>query len=230
MSSVRRFQIVLISILSVVGCRYVDRGVPGSGVAKTETRDLGNFEVVDFSGAGTLELTIGLPARLTITADDNLLPLIETTVRDGRLLIGSSQSINPKTGLVVHASATDIKSVNISGAATTIVTGINNESFTIDLSGSGSIKLAGKTDRLTLSVSGAASTDATNLQASSVVVGISGSGSAKVQARETLNANVSGSGSITYIGNPKVEQNISGVGSVRKTAGPLQAEAETSTR
>jgi hypothetical protein len=230
MSSVRRYQIVLISILSVVGCRYIDRGISGSGVAKTESRDVGNFEVIDFSGSGTLNLTVGPPAPLTITADDNLLPLIETSVCDGRLIIGSSQSISPKTALVVHASATDIKSVNISGAAATVVSGINNESFTINLSGSGSIKLAGKTDRLTLSISGAASADAINLEASAVAVDISGTGSAKVHPSKTLIANMSGSGSITYIGDPKVEQNISGIGSVQKIADPLQAEAEPTTR
>ena len=226
----RRFSIALIFLLTAVGCHYVDRGVPGSGIAKTETRDVGAFEEVDFSGAGTLVLTSGEPKPLTITADDNLLPLIETTVRDGRLSIGTGQSINPRTSLIVNAGAADIKSVSISGAATIIVTGVDNESFKIDLSGAGSIKLVGKTGRLVLSISGAASADTINLVARDVVVDISGSGSANVHAVEALKANVSGSGNISYMGDPKVEQNISGVGSVRQTASPLQAETEETSR
>jgi len=215
---IQLFSICLLAVLVCVGCRYIGGGVPGSGVAKTETRDVGTFDEVEFVGAGRLEITVGKPSPLTITGDDNLLPLIRTTVRGTRLKIEPEKSINPKTSLVFKVNAADVKLLDCSGATKAIVTGVKNEAFKIDLSGAGLIKATGRTGRFELSLSGAGNVEADDLVAREVIADLSGAGKADVHATEKLKASVSGAGVVRYKGDPKVEQSVSGVGSVKKKA------------
>ena len=61
--------------------------VKGSGVAKTQTRNVGQFTGVDLSLPANTEVRIGATEGVTIEADDNLLPMIETVVERGMLKI-----------------------------------------------------------------------------------------------------------------------------------------------
>ena len=211
-----RWSISLFSIFAASGCQYVGAGVRGSGVAKTETRDVGTFDEVEFAGVGQLEITVGKPSPLTITGDDNLLPLIQTSLQGHRLTIRPEKAMEPKTKLVFTVGTADIKLLNCSGAAKAIVAGVKNESLKIELSGAGSIQVNGQTGRFDLSISGAGTADADELLAKEVIAEISGAGSADVNATDRLKADISGAGTIRYKGEPKVEQTISGVGSVKK--------------
>jgi hypothetical protein len=207
----------LVALLVCVGCHYsVGGGVQGSGIAKTESRKLDAFDEIELAGTGRLEVTVGEPTPLTITGDDNIVPLIQTTVRGGRLTIQPSQSINATTDLVFRVVTADLKLLECSGAASAIVTGIDNESLKAIMNGAGSLKLSGQTGRFELSVAGAATANASDLAARDVVADISGASSADVHAIETLKATANGASSIRYTGDPKIEQSISGVGSVRK--------------
>ncbi len=212
----RRATIFFFVTVVGAGCQYVGGGVRGSGVAKTETREVETFDEVRFPGAGRLEITVGKPSPLMVTGDDNLLPLISTKVTGTRLTIDFDEAINPKTDLVFKVGTADIKFLDCSGAAKAIVTGVKNEAFKIDLSGAGSVSVSGQTGRFELSISGTGNVDADDLAAKNVTANVSGAGNAEVQATETLKADVSGVGHIRYKGDPKVESSVSGVGSVMK--------------
>lgn len=68
-----------------VGC---EARVVGSGKPASETRAVSGFHGVELAATGTLDITQGDKEELVAEADDNLLPLIETTVKsDGTLLI-----------------------------------------------------------------------------------------------------------------------------------------------
>ena len=79
--------------LVLSGCKF-HRGIAGSGVRKTEKRDLKSFNAIDTTGAYEIDATCQRPASFEIEADDNILPLIKTEVRDGILFVSNDQVYN----------------------------------------------------------------------------------------------------------------------------------------
>jgi hypothetical protein len=211
-------------------------GVRGSGVEKTEQRDIGAFTAIDVGGAYELEVVCGQSPRLEITGDDNILPLIKTEVRGGTLVIESRENINPKLTLRLKIGTQDLERLESSGASDVKIAQVNNnalrietsgagsvvadvrtKTLTVETSGAGDVRASGQTDTFSIETSGAGKVRAKDLQAQRVTVRISGAGDAEVTALQELNARVSGAGDVTYYGNPSVvNQEVSGAGSVNK--------------
>ena len=192
-------------------------GLQGSGVEATETREVGAFSRVLLEGAGTLELSTGAATPLTMSGDDNLLPLIETTVTDGELLIRPRESISPELSLVFRVSSPDLTAVRSAGAAKIVATDLDAQEFTVSVHGAASVEASGRAGSLTIDVAGAGSVDTTALVARDVVVDLAGASNAEVHADGTLAVTIAGVGSVRYSGDAElVKEDVSGLGSVRK--------------
>ena len=210
--------------------------VVGSGRTTTETRAVSDFNAVDFAFIGDLSITHGNEESLTITGDDNIVPLIRTTVRDGVLHIDASPANIGRTVIPLRYELTvkELNAVSLSGLGNIEVDSLESTDVSLELSGAGSLNvgnlaannlavnmsglgsanLAGEVNRQAVNVSGTSSYYARDLRSQAAAVQISGLGSAEVQAVETLDASISGAGSIKYAGDPQVSQNISGLGSI----------------
>ena len=210
--------------------------VVGSGRTTTETRAVSDFNAVDFAFIGDLSITQGNEESLTITGDDNIVPLIRTTVRDGVLHIDASPANIGRTVIPLRYELTvkELNAVSLSGLGNIEVDSLESPDVSLGLSGAGSLNvgnlaannlavnmsglgsanLAGEVNRQAVNVSGTSSYYARDLRSQAAAVQISGLGSAEVQAVETLDASISGAGSIKYAGDPQVSQNISGLGSI----------------
>jgi len=89
----------LLTLFLVVGaCSIV--GERGSGTMATETRDVSGFDEIDLGGSGRVLIAVTGTESLTIEAEDNILPLLTTEVRNGRLELGAKQSISPTREIV----------------------------------------------------------------------------------------------------------------------------------
>jgi len=199
------------------GCDVVTNpGVRGSGVAKTETRSLEPCTQVELIGSGRLEVTIGEPGPLELTGDDNLLPLISTTVEAGRLRIKPTEKIHPETNLVFRITVADLDDVRLDGAAKIVIAKLDNKHLRVRLFGAADAVISGRTDRADFELTGAADLDASGLAAGQVSINLAGAGDADVQAIETLDVSIAGVGSVSYSGDPKVTKSISGLGVLKK--------------
>ena len=218
-----------------IGCGLAGERVIGSGNSATETRELGEVTEVDLSGIGELVLTSDEKPGLTITADDNILPHLES-VTEGKTLIlrTKSGSYTPKTPITYRLSAKALAKVKVSGAATVsskgfsgttlevdlsgasvaTLRGLDLKSLTLTLSGAGNATIAGTAQALVVKVSGAGHIKASDLEAKSAEATVSGAGNVEVWATGSLKGHVSGAGNVKYKGHPKVEQNVSGAGSI----------------
>lgn len=96
--------------------------VKGSGKVISASPKLGSFSSITFSAGDQLEITQGKTPSLTIEAEDNILPLLETTVRDGTLILhwkplagtassSSSVTVNGKT-IIIPGGAKNISVQN----------------------------------------------------------------------------------------------------------------------
>jgi hypothetical protein len=200
----------------VSGCIRIG-GLPGSGHQTTDNRKVEAFSKVRVEGFYELDATCGQPQDVSLAGDDNLLSHVQTVVQDGTLRISSDQPLNPTGRLRVEVFVPTLTELDVLGTVDAKVQHLKASSFTLDLSGAGSVALDGSVDSFTAQMSGAASLQALDLHAVTAHVNMSGAGSAKVYATDTLDASLSGAGSIEYGGNPKnVHPSVSGVGTVKK--------------
>lgn len=224
--SVRALQATLLcaAALSLAACDGIsitfdgsDSKVKGSGVAASETRSVASFDAIDAKGVGKLKLRIGDAESLKIIADDNILPLIKTEVKDGVLTLSTTGALMSKTDIVFEVTARRIKRMENSGTVSIDASGFNGGELSVETSGVGSIKLNGRVDSFTAELSGVGSLDADALAADRVDTSLSGVGSAHVRAEKSLRANVSGVGSLSWTGAAtEVSTNVSGIGRVSK--------------
>src|SRR4051812_14237762 len=83
---------VLSSLLVLAACNWSDTlggpTIKGSGNLKTETREGKRSTAISVSGAASIEIEQTGKESLKLTADDNLLSLFTSEVRDGTLILG----------------------------------------------------------------------------------------------------------------------------------------------
>lgn len=191
-----------------------DHGVTGSGSVASEQRDLAGFTRVDVGGAFVVEITAQKDYRVVVEADDNLLPLITTTVSGGTLEISSEKKLSTKNPIRVRISAPDIEKIQSSGAAKVSIADLKGESLDLESSGAAWINVAGEVAALNIDVSGASNINAENLKAENATVDASGASFVGVNVWGDLKSDASGASRIVYSGNPKnVEKRTSGASS-----------------
>lgn len=201
----------LASLLALAGCNFkffnAGWGIKGSGMAKTEKRNVGNFKGLDVGGAFHVEVTCQKEASLELTADDNLLKHIKTEVRGGILYIGTDgMQLNFKDSPRAVISVPSLDDFNISGAAQVRVANLKAGDVKANLSGASQLWANGTAQSVNADVSGASRLNGRDLQASKVDVNASGASQADVYASADLEAEASGASRVSYYGNP---QNIS---------------------
>jgi hypothetical protein len=187
----------------------------GSGVPKTETRAVGNFTRIEVSGATVLEVTAGQSATtLTVSGDDNIVPLVKTEVSGSTLSIGTEGIHNTKLPLVVKIGLPKLVAIEASGATKITASNLSGEHFELEGSGATKAVLTGAVDRLMVNVSGAGHVEAAGLAAKMADIDTSGAGNVQVNASDKLKVSISGAGKVTYTGNPVITQHISGAGKI----------------
>jgi hypothetical protein len=208
---------LILAVLALAGCGIQIMGptVTGSGVVKTEKRDAKGFDQVDVGGALQLDFAVGKDTSVEVTADDNILPLILTEVKGDTLKIYSKGNISTSNGMVVKVSAPNLKALTASGATNSTLTGLNEKTVRLDVSGASKVTASGTTDRLEIDCSGASQVHATKLPAKDVVANVSGASRAEVHADEQLRADASGASTVIYdAAVAKKELNTSGASSI----------------
>lgn len=211
------------AIFAASGCSIVDhvgsalgglKPIQGSGKLKTEQRQVGSFTKVKSLGAADVEVIVGKAQTVSVTTDDNLLPIIETKLDGDTLVIKPTKSYNSSNGTIVKITVPNCTAMSLSGSGNAVVRNINGQPFAASIQGSGNITLAGACNSLSAAIAGSGDLKAYDLSANSANVSIQGSGNAYVNAKQSLNASIMGSGDIAYKGAPKLDSNVMGSGSV----------------
>lgn len=213
MSKVQLFTPIVLMLGALLGC---DGGIKGSGVSKTESREVSDFKTVSSDAVADINVIIGESKSVEVTSDDNILPMLVTEVVDGDLKIRTKGSFNTSIGLKVKITTPSLDSVNSSGVGKVNIEGLDSEQLAIVLSGVGSVSAKGRVQNLDVTVSGVGSAQLRELTAESVSVAVTGVGGAEVYASKWVNASTTGVGSIKVFGNPaEKKENKAGVGSIK---------------
>jgi hypothetical protein len=208
--------VVLLVRYDVVGSTPSSNGVPGSGVAATQTRSLAAFKNVELAGSNAVTIRVGGKQSVVVQADDNLLRRVTTDVRAGSLVIGNTPgSFTARRPMRVEVSMPSLSELRLSGSGIISASGIKTSSLTVMLSGSGVLRASGSAMRVDVTLAGSGDAQLNELVARHVHAVVSGSGRILVTATKSLDASVPGRGAIVYGGNPpQVNTSIAGSGAV----------------
>ena len=236
-SPVRTLLALLSAVCGVAGLASAE--VIGSGHVVSETRAVSGFHGVELQSSGDVVVTQGDTEGLVIDAEDNLLPLIDSTVgADGILRLG----MKPHAGSVrfhkpvlfklavktldkmVVAGSGDIHTaslasgqlqIDLPGSGGVAVDHLKAETVRASIEGSGDVKLAGEARSQQVTIDGSGDYAAKDFKTDRTSLQIDGSGSGQVWADGALTVEINGSGDVGYRGAGKVQKSINGSGSVR---------------
>jgi putative autotransporter adhesin-like protein len=215
------------------------RKVIGEGPLVTQARAVSNFTGISSETSGNAYVTIGPAYKVEITAQQNILDVINTNVVNGVLHIDFKDNVRVRVheDVTVNISLPAADYFRLSGSGNMDVSGdvaANNLKLTlsgsgniavqnaviadkidVEVSGSGNITvLNGSAINEDLDISGSGNIQLAGVAAQKTTAHISGSGDVKVVVSQWLDAHISGSGSVYYHGNPIISTHISGSGKV----------------
>ena len=145
-----------LGLASLGGCMLTI--VSGSGVLRTEARDVASFTAIDLRAVGDAVVEVGPTASIEIDAEDNLLPYLATSVVDGTLRIETKACVTLRTtkAILYRITVPTLTRTSVAGSGTVHAEGIQGADFAADVSGSGQIVVKGTAQTAALDVSGRA--------------------------------------------------------------------------
>ena len=211
-------------------------GKKGNGKVVTETRKANeDFTEIDVSEGLQAYVTQADDFSIEVEADENIIDLIATDIKNGKLRIHAKENIGNATKNI-RVSLPEITGLEVSsGGQLETVNAINSEEIEIDGSSGAQLRIEIVTDNLDIDASSGANLSITgdanratvdvgsggNINAEELITKIctakaSSGGNVKIQVSESLTADASSGGSISYSGAPKVQQSKSVSGTVRQ--------------
>lgn len=217
--------------------------VRGSGMIVREERAVaGAFTRIESGGAWRIDVRTGEPAAVAVEADENLLPLLETVVADGELVVrlrGGSVAPTqtprisvtmPRLDRVRIGGATKLAAeqldgsdarIETSGAAEVSVADVQGAALTVTASGASEIRVAGRTRTANVTASGSSRFLSPAFVCARGTVELSGASRADFDVGESLDASLSGASRLLYGGGQPVDfqARTSGAATVSHVAG-----------
>ncbi len=207
--------------------------IEGSGVQQTESRAVSEFSELVLTGFGTIIVQQTSQESLSIQADENILPYLETRVVGDALWLEFSENacVHPSDiGITYFVSLKDLNLIRIAGAGAVELEHLKTDELSIQLDGTGKIdlaglevdqletnfngtgviQLAGYADAQYVSLNGVGQYQAAQLESDSVHVKLNGTGNVEVWAVSDLWVTSNGLGRVRYIGDPQIHQASSG--------------------
>lgn len=230
------------SVISIMSNNdfYIGPSEPGSGNVITETRNVSDFSAIEVDYPAQVFVTQGESTSIKVEAEDNVLPGLQTRVRNDKLEIfyevEDGGHINPTKavkitivvdglkkvefdsagGLNIDKFETDELDVSVNGAGNLKLNNIITKNLRVNLSGAGGVVASGETNDFHLTISGFGSFNGEDLQTQVAHINLSGAGSATLWVEEHLDTTISGAGSVNYYGSPTVKKQINGIGGVNR--------------
>ena len=187
----------------------------GSGVRGEEARSPGQFDSIDVGGPFRVEVVVGPETSVSISGDDNVVPKVRSEVSGSRLHIELPGRVVTDLPLTVTIATPTLVELDAGGASTVTISGVQTESFEVDLSGASEATIRGQSEELEVDVSGASRLHAVDLSADRVDVDASGASKVSVTAREEADVEASGASKVRVHGNPpKVSKDASGASKI----------------
>jgi len=232
-------------LVTLTACNVINAGqqvVRGAGKVVSETRSVSAITDVSHSTIGDLTISLGDQETLTVEAEDNLLPYLETSVSNGMLTIRSKSNVALLTSRPIryHLTVKSLQSLANNSSGNMIAPKISGQIITINLNSSGNITLdevqadtlkvqnsssgdltinGGQVGRQEINLSSSGKYQAPDVKSQFAQITINSSGEANIWVTEQLDAEIYSSGNVRYYGSPQITQQFSSSGKVISMGG-----------
>ena len=208
----------LLVVLSGCSVNLPGTSTQGSGAVRTETRTVSGFSAIQLAGNGDVKIEQSGTESLTISAEENLLPLLTSDVVNNELRLGIKDGARIDTTQPITYTVTvrELTGMDVAGSGSQTATKVKTTSLRIRTAGSGSITATGTADAQDVQMAGSGTYLGSGLTSKTATVKSAGSGNAEIAVTDSLDVTIIGSGSVTYTGSPQVKQSILGSGSLQK--------------
>jgi hypothetical protein len=228
--------IVLLSIL-LFSCRKGGTwGIKGEGDNVSQIKEITGFDGIDLATDAEINYTQDGGYYVEITAQKNILSVLDIKVENGDLHIGTRRELWKHNKVIITVHAPVIRRMNISGSGDiNSLSTLDSDDLRFTISGSGDINVPtivtktavakisgsgrininnGTADTENYSMSGSGNINTEYVNAKTCSISMSGSGNVRLTATDRLSISLSGSGDINYHGKPVVTVDMSGSGRV----------------
>jgi len=215
MKNYLKWMLPIFALLLLSACS--GEGVKGNGQPTSQARQLQNFEKIVINGRYNVMITAGKNQRLTVTADSNFLPLIQTVVKDNELVISNkdNEMLVSKNAPAINIRVPKLTSISTNGNIKLQAGEIKANDFKLKTTGASNVKLSGKVSEVDVKSFGASVVNALGLTAQSANINVEGASTVKVNAPK-LEIKINGAGQVDYVGNPTITQQVKGIGKIQK--------------
>jgi Putative auto-transporter adhesin, head GIN domain len=212
------------ALLATAGCAYE----VGDGRIETQAREVDvAFSRAAFHSGFRAHFVPG-PRAVSITTDSNLLPLVETTVEEGTLIVrlrpdavistdfGLSAIVVTEEVLgveghggsrvTVSASPGDRFVAWASGGSALEISALDARQLEADGSGGSTLTAAGSASAIRLAASSGSQLDAQSISADDVALDASGGSAVEARASRAVRGQLSGGSHATVFGHPAVRE------------------------
>ncbi|WP_271079321.1 GIN domain-containing protein [Aurantiacibacter sp. MUD61] len=189
--------------------------IVGSGNVIQETRDIGAFRNLRTVSAVDVVIRQGATADAVIEAEDNLVDLVELRMEnDGTLVVDTSGSFRSRRGLTVYLTVPEIESVGIAGSGDVSLEDWSADRLTLNIGGSGDIRLDGDVRDVTASIAGSGDIDLRRARIEDASARIAGSGDIRLASLRNLQATINGSGDVDVDDVDTIQGVVNGTGEI----------------
>lgn len=239
MTTLARFTIAILLAVLTSSCMLDvnwGSGKRGNGVVVDENRNVTeSFTAVAASEGLDVYVTQGSDFEIRVEADENIIDLIGTDIKDGKLRIHAIENIGratkniyvtlPEVTALSSSSGADLNGkgvieagkvrLNASSGADLRVE-LNADEIEADCSSGADIRLAGRTNLLYVDASSGSDIKAADMETRVCNAQASSGADIRVYVTESLTADASSGADIRYSGDASVESRKSASGSVSK--------------
>jgi hypothetical protein len=232
-----RLMPVLLLVVVISACMGPGRLVVGSGDVIEEPRQVSGVSGVNLATVGDLTIELGDTESFSITADDNLMQYLKTSVVGDVLRIEGTARVNLKPSTTIKYSLTvksldsikvtsvgdvnapaltaDRFTVTISSTGDVNIPSLEAESLKVDISSTGNLSIdEGSVKSQDIKISSTGKYNAQDLASEDANVRLSSTGSATIWVENSLTAKLSSTGDLYYRGNPAVDSTTNSTGDV----------------
>jgi len=206
---------LLFSIFVLSGCEDLDGPqIQGSENVISESREVDSFESIHISSVINATIEQGEKA-VSVRANDNILDLINTEVRDNILYIDLEDGNYDDITITVAITNSELLALTTVGVNSVMVQQLNDlDRLELNIEGVGNIEMSGSAQEVVINTSGSSNLEAFDFNTKNCEVDLTGVGNVQITVTEELIGALSGVGNISYKGSPKINVDVTGVGHV----------------
>ena len=190
-----------LSILFILLSNLAMSQVKGNKTIVTQSYDVESITEVKINLYAKITIDQSAEEGLTITADENLLDLIDREIIDGKLHLDQKEWISPSEAIIITIGAPNLRRVETGTHDVTKIINLNNDYLQI-MAPIGNITVEGKTKELRIGAE-LAKVNALDMEAENVYVNLWSWGNVKVNPTQQLWAEVSNDGKLFYQSKPE---------------------------